>query len=134
MKDITIISTAIADYITDNGIAPTQDGLYTSGDAFYLSLSPFYIKVLPLTDQWGTFYNAYCGDDANGLYAISGAAGDDSVIASYGRAGVVEGFTFSAANPEAGLFVVSQSSHFNRDLVMWNGSWIRAPRTVAASA
>jgi len=43
MKDITIISTAIADYITDNGIAPTQDGLYTSGDAFYLSLFP---KVL----------------------------------------------------------------------------------------
>ncbi|GAH23932.1 unnamed protein product, partial [marine sediment metagenome] len=33
-----------------------------------------------------------------------------------------------------GLFVVSQSDHFNRDLVMWNGSWIRAPRSAAAGS
>jgi len=132
MKDITVISTAVTDYVTDNGITPTQDGTYTASSAFYTGLSPFYVKVLPLTDQWGTFYNAYCGTAVDGNYGITGAAGDDFVIASYGRAGVAESFTFSAANPEAGLYVVSQSDHFNRDLVMWNGSWIRAPRTAAA--
>ncbi|HDZ26718.1 hypothetical protein LCGC14_0602620 [marine sediment metagenome] len=133
MKDIVVISTAVTDYVTDNGVTPTQDGTYTATSAFYTGLSPFYVKVLPLTDQWGTFYNAYCGTDVDGNYGISGAAGDDFVIASYGRAGILESFTFSPTNPEAGLFVVSQSAHFNNDLVMWNGSWIRAPRTSAAA-
>lgn len=129
MKDIVVISTAVTDFVTDNGVTPTQNGTYAATDAFYTGLSPFYVKVLPLTDQWGTLYNAYCGTDVDGNYGISGAAGDDFVIASYGRAGILENFSFVATNPEAGLFVVSQSSHFNNDLVMWNGSWIRAPRT-----
>ncbi len=133
MKDIVVISTAVTDYVTDNGITPTQNGTYTASAAFYTGLSPFYVKVLPLTDQWGTLYNAYCGTDVDGNYGISGAAGDDFVIASYGRAGALESFTFAPSNPESGLFVVSQSDHFNRDLVMWNGSWIRAPRSAAAA-
>jgi len=49
-----------------------------------------------------------------------------------GRDKTLEGFTFAAANPEAGMYVVSTGAHFNNDLVMWNGSWIRAPRTAAA--
>jgi type II secretion system protein G len=133
MKDIVVISTAVTDYVTDNGITPTQDGNYTAGSDFYQGLSPFYVKVLPLTDQWGTFYNAYCGTACDANYGISGAAGDDFVIASYGRAGQLDPFQFVATNPEAGLFIVSQSSHFNNDLVMWNGSWIRAPRSSAAA-
>jgi type II secretion system protein G len=132
MKDIVVISTAVTDFVTDNGVTPTQNGTYTATAAFYTGLSPFYVKVLPLTDQWGTLYNAYCGTDVDGNYGITGAAGDDFVIASYGRAGALESFTFSPTAPEAGLYVVSQSVHFNRDLVMWNGSWIRAPRTAAA--
>jgi type II secretion system protein G len=135
MKDIVVISTAVTDYVTDNGITPTQDGTYTASSDFYTGLSPFYVKVLPLTDQWGTLYNAYCGDAVNGNYAVGGAAGDDFMIVSYGRAGELEpDFTFSPTSPEDGLFVVSQSSHFNRDLVMWNGSWIRAPRSAAAGS
>ncbi len=135
MKDIVVISTAVTDYVTDNGVTPTQNGTYAASSDFYQGLSPFYVKVLPLTDQWGTLYNAYCGTNVDGNYGITGAAGDDFVIASYGRAGLLEsGFSFTAATPEAGLFVVSQSDHFNRDLVMWNGSWIRAPRTAAASS
>ncbi len=133
MKDIVVISTAVTDFVTDNGITPVQNGTYTATAAFYTGLSPFYIKVLPLTDQWGTFYNAYCGTAVNGNYGITGAAGDDFVIASYGRAGQPESFSFDPAQPELGLFIVSQSAHFNNDLVMWNGSWIRAPRTAAAA-
>ncbi len=131
MKDLVVMSTAITDFVTDNGITPVQNGTYTATAVFYTSLSPFYIKVLPLTDQWGTNFNAYCGTDVDGNYGISGAAGDDFLVSSYGRAGALESFTFTATDPEAGMFVVSQSDHFNRDLVMWNGSWIRAPRTAA---
>jgi len=132
MKDIVVMSTAVTDFVTDNGVTPVQDGAYTASSPFYTSLSPFYIKVLPLTDQWGTGFMAYCGTAAN-VYGITGAAQDDFVVASYGRAGAPETFSFVATDPEAGLYVVSQSDHFNRDLVMWNGSWIRAPRTAAVA-
>ena len=137
MKDITVISTAVTDFVTDNGQTPTQSGVYTAGSEFYGALSPFYVKVLPLTDQWGNDFYAYCGTDANGKWGISGASGDDFCIASYGRDKALgaDGRSwsgFSADQPEAGLFVVSTTAHFNYDLVMWNGSWISAPRTAAA--
>jgi len=127
------MSTAITDYVTDNGVTPVQSGTYTASSAFYTALSPFYIKVLPLTDQWRTNFNAYCGIAVDGNYGITGAAGDDFLVSSYGRAGTVESFTFSATSPEARLEVIRQSSDFNKDLVMWNDSWIRAPRTAAVA-
>jgi type II secretion system protein G len=132
MKDITVISTAIADYITDNGQAPAGDGTYLATDAFYTGLSPFYIKVMPLTDQWGNSFYAYCGANANGQWGVTGAVTDDFVVASYGRDRTLESFSFVPATPEAGLFVVSAMAHFSYDLVMWNGSWIRARRTASA--
>jgi len=134
MKDVAVISTAIADFITDNGIAPVQDGTYIGGDAFYMSLSPFYIKVLPLTDQWGTNFNVWCGSAA-AQYGITTAELDDFLVASYGRDKMAgPGFAWVAASPEAGLYVVSTGAHFNNDLIMWNGSWIHAPRSATASA
>lgn len=131
MKDIVTIATAVTDYVTDNGITPTQNGTYDATSAFYTALSPFYIKVMPLNDQWGNFFRVYCGTDVDANYGISGAAGDDFLIASYGRAGELDSFQFVAASPEAGMFVLKQASDFNNDLVNWNGSWIRAPRTAA---
>jgi len=137
MKDITVISTAITDYITDNGIAPTQSGIYTGGDAFYMSLSPFYIKVLPVTDQWGTSFNIWCGMAA-GKYGITDPGLDDFLVSSFGRdkaegGGSVTWGGFSIMDPESGLFVVKSGVDFEYDLIMWNGSWICAPRTAAAS-
>jgi type II secretion system protein G len=139
MKDITVISTAVTDYVTDNGKTPVQTGTYLASSDFYKALSPFYVKVLPLTDQWGNDFNAYCGTDVNGKWGISGAAGDDFCIASFGRDKTLgaDGRTWNAFdpdNPESGLFVVSKAAHFNYDLVMWNGSWISAPRTAAAGS
>jgi len=128
MKDIATISTAITDFITDNGITPVQSGTYTGTSPFYSDLSPFYIKVLPINDQWGNPYNVFCGDAVDGNYGIAGAGGDDFLVASWGRDKLLEGFPFVEANPEAGMFIISHMDHFDYDLVMWNGSWIRAPR------
>ena len=134
MKDIATISTAIADYITDNGTTMAQAGAYNAGSAFYTGLSPFYVKVLPLNDQWGTGYQAYCGLACEGVHGATGAGGDDFLIFSLGRNKIDDGFTFDANSPEAGLFIVNQMIHFNNDLIMWNGSWIRAPRTAATGS
>jgi len=138
MKDVAVISTAITDYITDNGIAPIQTtGTYTASVQFYKDLSPFYIKVMPITDQWGTGFNVWCGTAVNGKYAIGGALGDDFVVASFGRDKALGGGStpwagFVTTDPESGLFVVKTGEDFNYDLVMWNGSWISAPRSAQA--
>jgi len=133
MKDIVVISTACADFVTDNGAAPTQDGVVVGGGPFYLNLSPFYIKVLPVRDQWGTPFNVWCGTAGTGNY-VTTALDDDFVVASFARNKLkgAPGRTwtaFSPSDPEGGLFVVSKGEHFNYDLVMWNGSWISAPRS-----
>jgi len=130
MKDITVISTGIADFVTDNGAAPTANGPYTAGSAFYTGLSPFYIKVLPINDQWGNGFQVWCGASA-AQYGITAPGTDDFLVASFGRDKAQEGFSFDAANPEAGLFILSTMAHFDNDLVQWDGSWIRAPRTAA---
>ena len=132
MSDLKVISTAIADYVTDNGVAPSQDGTYDGGSAFYSALSPFYVKVLPLTDQWGHSIYAYCGSAVDGNYGVTGAGADDFLVASYGRDITLEGFSFDPDSPEDGLFVVSAITHFDYDLVMWNGSWIRGWKTAAS--
>ncbi len=134
MKDCVVISTAIADYVTDNGIAPAQTtGTYVGGDTFYLSLSPFYLKVMPVTDQWGHNFYIYCGTAVNGKYSIADALGDDFLVSSWGRNKELDTFTFDPALPELYLFVVKTGTDFNKDLVMWNGSWIGAPRTSAGT-
>jgi len=136
MKDITVISTAITDFVTDNGIAPlSPSGAYTATSEIYGNLSPFYIKVMPITDQWGTGFNIWCGLAAaqRGIQA-SDVGSDDFLVASFGRDGTGDGISFDKANPEAGLYIISKSEHFDYDLVMWNGSWIRAPRTARTVA
>jgi len=134
MKDIATISTSIADYVTDHGIAPTQDGTYDATTAFYDDISPFYVKVLPITDQWGTNFYIYCGLAADGNYGVTGAGTDDFVVVSLTRDKSAETFSFNEDDPEAGLFIVDSMADFNNDLVMWNGSWIRAPKTASAAS
>jgi len=130
MKGVATISTSITDYITDNGVAPTQTaGTYAGGDNFYKSLSPFYIKVLPITDEWGTGFNVWCGTGATAYSEIPNTNLDDFVVSSYGRNKTVDVTGFTPDTPEAGLFIVATGIDFNKDLVMWNGSWVGAPRT-----
>jgi hypothetical protein len=128
MIDIRVISIALAVYVTDNGEVPTQDGIYSKDGSFYYSLSPFYVKELPIKDPWGNNYRVYCGKVCNRHYGISEAMADDFVVVSYGRNGEREMWEFDPSNPEAGLFVIGDASDFDKDLIMWNGIWIRSPR------
>ncbi|GAI65809.1 unnamed protein product, partial [marine sediment metagenome] len=43
--------------------------------------------------------------------------------------GAEESWSFLDTSPEAGLYIVNKMIHFAYDLVQWNGSWIRGPRT-----
>ena len=73
-------------------------------------------------------YRVYCGEACNGKYGISGCGPDDFVVVSYGRDGKEEDWLYDFNNPKAGLYEVVSLDDFDKDIVMWNGSWIRAPR------
>jgi len=128
MMDIRTITTALADYVSDNGVAPKQDGPYDENLEFIKALAPFYVRNLPVHDGWFNPYLVYCGEACNGKYGISGCGADDFVVVSYGRDKKKEAFTFNPSNPEAGIFEIESAEDFDKDLIMWNGSWVRAPR------
>ncbi|NIO47927.1 MAG: prepilin-type N-terminal cleavage/methylation domain-containing protein [Candidatus Aminicenantes bacterium] len=132
MRDIRTISVAITDYVADNGSTSTQDGTYDGSSAFSNALSPFYIKTLPINDKWGTGYRVWCGTAAS-EYGISGALADDFLVASFERDKRQESFTFDESSYGAGIFQVFSISDFDKDLIMWNGNWIRYPRIGSSS-
>jgi hypothetical protein len=63
----------------------------------------------------------------NGKYGISRCGADDFVVVSYGKDGKKEDFEFFSDDPGAGIFNIESADDFNKDLIMWNGSWVRAP-------
>ena len=99
-KDISTMATTIADYVTDKATPPANSGAIST--TLKSALSPMYIKVLPLNDQWGTSFKVYTGTAADGNYGLTGSATDDFLIASYGRGGALEGFTYTAGHSRGG--------------------------------
>jgi type II secretion system protein G len=131
MKDINSIATAITDFITDNGTAPSDPGGSIAGaTGFFQDLSGFYLKVLPQNDQWGTPFQVFCGSSADGTPwgGITSNGVDDFVVASYGRNKGDDSFTFDPMNPTTAYFAITGMTSFNQDLVNWSGSWVHAPK------
>ena len=127
MKDIATLSSAITSYITDNGTMSAQNGSYDTSTTFYKALCPFYIRVLPINDQWGNGFQVWIGTSAT-QYGISNPEPEDHIVASFGRDNEQEDdFTFDPSSPEAGFFILRKMIHFNNDLIMLNGIWIRGP-------
>jgi type II secretion system protein G len=131
MKDINSIATAITDFITDNGTAPTDPaGSLSAGQPIYQQLSGFYLKVLPQNDQWGTPFQVYCGVGAEGVYnGVTNCGYDDFVVASWGRNKAEDAITFDPQSPTTAYFAITGMTSFNLDLVNWDGSWIHAPKS-----
>jgi prepilin-type N-terminal cleavage/methylation domain-containing protein len=128
MKDISAISAALMDYVTQNEVAPAQDGTYGGGDPFIQALSPLYIEVLPLKDRWGNPFRIWCGSAAT-HYGISQPESGDFLIASFGRDDKQDDFVFDPDAPEKGIYALSSMKDFDKDLVLWNGTWIHGPGT-----
>ncbi len=130
MKDLSLVSAVLSDYVTDYGIAPQQTGQYERQSEFHKKLSPFYIKYLPFEDGWGNGFYVYTGKACNGIYdGIKGCTEKDYIVISFGRDGKKENWKYNPKDPEAGIYVVTSNKDFDNDFVMWNGKPIRAPRT-----
>jgi general secretion pathway protein G len=133
-KDINSIATALTDYLTDKGtFLMASNGPLAVNGPVATALSPFYLKVLPTNDQWSTPFNVYLGTDVDGAIGVTGSAADDFIVSSNGRGGVAEGWAYDPANAEAGLYVINASLDFERDLINWNGTFVRGPRAGSAS-
>jgi len=136
-KDVQTIATCMTDYVTDKGQAPAIGQSGAIDATFAAFLSPMYIKILPLKDQWGTFFNVYTGgaacNAANYGTVSDGTAVDDFLIASWGRDKVNTPFAWSAATPEVGIYTITSTADFNRDLVNMSGSFIGGPRAAGGA-
>ena len=128
-KDIGTLATCVMDYITDKAIPPA-DGL----DALKTAISgTIYIKVMPTKDQWGTDFVFHSGSGCD-IYGITGSSADDFLVASWGRGGQEESWTFNASNPEAGLYDLSTQASFDNDIINLSGQVIRGPRSGSAGS
>ena len=128
MRNMAYLATGIADYITDFGVAPKQAGIYDENSEFHKALVDFYLKIVPIKDEWGNNIRVYCGETCNGIYnGISGCGADDFVIVSYGLDEKKEDWEYNRQNREAGFYVLETLKDFDKDIVNWNGAWIRSP-------
>lgn len=136
MKDINSIATAITDFVTDNGTAPTGvTGQLAAGSNLYTALSGFYLKVLPQNDQWGTPFYVWTGTAAENAYTgVTGCGVDDFVVASVGRDKAVTAIAFNPLAPSTAYFDITGMTSFNQDLVSWSGSWIHVPKSAQLGA
>jgi prepilin-type N-terminal cleavage/methylation domain-containing protein len=125
-KDVGTIASTLTDFLTDRSTPPANSG--TISNTLKSALSPMYIKVLPLRDQWGTTFYVYTGTSVDSNYGISGGLRDDFLIASRDKDKALESWTYNAASPEAGLYSILAPSDFDRDLVNFDGGFIRGPR------
>jgi len=138
MKDVNTIAVAMTDWITDKAFAPDWSaGPVDSDNATIVTdLSPFYIKAFPRRDQWGNDFVIFTRASANGQYGIAYADGadfgnDEFIVASNGRNGTEGEMTYDPAAPAGGLYTVMAMVDFDKELVVWNGSWVIGPRASA---
>ncbi len=129
MKDMDNIHHALDYYRTDYGFPPKQAGTYDRQGDFNKALSPFYLKILPVKDGWGNNFRVYTGKACNGIYdGIKGCTDKDIIVISLGRDGKKENWKYNPKSPEAGLYELKSDIDYDKDLVMWNDHWIRAPK------
>ena len=129
MAEIHSLGEAVTRYIMDKGVAPPNpEGALYPGKSIINYLSPLYIKIVPLYDNWGNSFWMWTGPGIE-QYGITTSKNNDFIIASLGRKGEKENWTYDPADPLSGLFSISSLEDFERDLVLWNGEFIRRPET-----
>jgi len=126
--EISTIATVLMDYLTDRGKFLFKDmpSLYEGSDV-YKALCPAYAKSLPTRDPWGEPYKVIYGKEVAKFYGFKTAAEDDYLVISFGRDKKMEKWTYDPKRPEAGIY---SGIDPDKDLVNFNGSFIRGPKKI----
>ena len=127
MKDMTTWSRAIEEYRVEHQAAPANpNGTLSIKKQFIIDIAP-YMKYLRFLDWWGNRLSIWIGSN-NPKYGIYLSESTDYIIASFGRDGIKEHWKFNPSSPRQGLYKVKKLEDFNKDIVLFNGKFIRCPR------
>lgn len=134
MGDMRTIANACLQYVAENSEAPgagAQDGPLLPESAFVKALTEKYLAKCPTKDKWGNPYIVYSGTAVAHFpgFTESTVSKTDFIIISYGRKGLEEHFVFDPDHREAGIFEAKTMIDYDKNLVNWNGTWIRAPKS-----
>jgi prepilin-type N-terminal cleavage/methylation domain-containing protein len=130
MGDINSLSKAIMTFMTDTGRPPANpNGPLQAGQQFILDLAGLHLAEIPLSDQWGNRLRVWTGTACGGQFGIpaDGVGLEDFLVQSFGSDGQDEGFAYTSSNPQD-FYELAAMDDFKKDLIMWNGSFIHAPR------
>jgi hypothetical protein len=120
-------SRAIERYAIDHGAAPTNpNGRLTYKKPILLELLP-YLERVRITDLWGFSYWIWTGPGID-EFGIRTTGPEDFLIVSMGKKEWRESWTFDPRRPQAGLFEIRDEEDFNKDVVLWNGRFVRGPK------
>jgi hypothetical protein len=133
IREINTLANYCLAYIKENGEAPAagiQSGPLVPGNIFIKVLGDKHLMPYAINDRWGNPLVVYSGSAVSDFHGfIKDKAGkSDFIIVSYGHDGIDEGFFYDPANPKAGWFKVNSMADFKKDLINWNGTWIRRPQ------
>ena len=128
MADMHMWGEAIALYIEENSVAPTNPrGRINYKKPIIKELTP-YLKAIRIVDWWGhTFY--FWTKKGDNWYGIPTSTNKDFIIASRGKEGLLEGWKYDPENPESGYFDIKKFNDFEKDLVLWNKKFVRCPKS-----
>jgi prepilin-type N-terminal cleavage/methylation domain-containing protein len=130
MSEINSLAKAVMAYVTDHDRAPANPGGEIRSSAqFIKEISPYQIMTVPVFDQWHGPLQAWTGLAVGAEFGIrpETVSADDFVIASWGKDGISENFVYNEEAPALGFYALSSIEDFDKDLILWNGQWIRVP-------
>jgi type II secretion system protein G len=142
VKDINTIATAVMEYVTDKGYAPTTaTGEIAANDDTVQALQGFYVKIMPIRDQWGNPFYVYggggCSGNAFGIELPTGQddwGNDEFIVGSLGRNGAAGDHEWETSDLSLNLYDVNTMNDFNKEIANWNGNLVIGPRTAAGAA
>ena len=128
MADMQMWGEAMALYIEENSVAPTNPrGSLHYKKLIIKELTP-YLEAIRIVDWWGHAFYVWTRKAEN-WYGIPTTTDKDFIISSCGKEGLQEGWKYEPENPESGYFEIKKYKDFEKDLVLWNNKFIRCPRS-----
>lgn len=127
MADMHRWAQAISCYTADHASPPTNPGGALHYRKAILRECVPYLKAVRLIDWWGTPLRIWTGEKIH-VYGVNTQSEKDFLIASFGRMGFIEEWTYDAGNPSSGYFETETLEDFEKDLILWNSTFIRRPK------
>ena len=126
LSDMAMWRDAMERYVSDHGAAPTNP----NGKVRYKK--PILREMLPYLDRvrsadwWGGNYWIWTGAGTQ-EYGLSLTRPTDYLIVSLGKGCIRENWRFDPVHPRAGYFEINGPSDFEKDVILWNGRFVRTP-------